>query len=41
MKVTTIGEKKKSAVNVVVIQSTKIKLKEKLITTTEKQTEIA
>jgi hypothetical protein len=41
MKVTTIGKKKKkSAVNVVVIQSTKIKLKEKLITTTEKQTKL-
>ncbi|TDE46696.1 peptidase M23 [Flavobacterium rhamnosiphilum] len=36
----TVKKKEKSAVNVVVIQSTKIKLKEKLINTTEKQTKL-
>lgn len=36
----TVKKKEKSAVNVVVIQSTKIKLKEKLINTTEKQTRL-
>ena len=33
----TVNKKEKTAVNVIVIQSNKIKLKEKLITTTEKQ----
>lgn len=33
----TVKKKEKSAVNVVIVQSTKIKLKEKLINTTEKQ----
>ena len=36
----TVKKKEKSAVNVIVIQSTKIKLKEKLINTTEKQTKL-
>jgi septal ring factor EnvC (AmiA/AmiB activator) len=36
----TVKKKEKSAVNVVVIQSTKIKLKEKLINTTQKQTKL-
>ena len=36
----SVKKKEKSAVNVIVIQSTKIKLKEKLITTTEKQTKL-
>lgn len=36
----SVKKKEKSAVNVVVIQSTKIKLKEKLINTTEKQTKL-
>ena len=36
----TVKKKEKSAVNVVIIQSTKIKLKEKLINTTEKQTKL-
>lgn len=36
----TVKKKEKSAVHVVVIQSTKIKLKEKLINTTEKQTKL-
>ena len=36
----SVKKKEKSAVNVVVIQSTKIKLKERLITTTEKQTKL-
>ena len=36
----SVKKKEKSAVNVVVIQSTKIKLKEKLISTTEKQTKL-
>ncbi|WP_233264563.1 MULTISPECIES: murein hydrolase activator EnvC [unclassified Flavobacterium] len=36
----TVKRKEKSAVNVVVIQSTKIKLKEKLINTTQKQTKL-
>ncbi|MFV8441392.1 murein hydrolase activator EnvC family protein [Flavobacterium sp. LB2P44] len=35
-----VKKKEKSAVNVVIIQSTKIKLKEKLINTTEKQTKL-
>ena len=35
-----VKKKEKSAVNVIVIQSTKIKLKEKLINTTEKQTKL-
>jgi septal ring factor EnvC (AmiA/AmiB activator) len=36
----SVKKKEKSAVNVVIIQSTKIKLKEKLINTTEKQTKL-
>jgi septal ring factor EnvC (AmiA/AmiB activator) len=36
----TVKKKEKSAVNVVIVQSTKIKLKEKLINTTEKQTKL-
>ena len=36
----SVKKKEKSAVNVIVIQSTKIKLKEKLINTTEKQTKL-
>ncbi|MBG6111723.1 septal ring factor EnvC (AmiA/AmiB activator) [Flavobacterium sp. CG_23.5] len=36
----SVKKKEKSAVNVIVIQSTKIKLKEKLIATTEKQTKL-
>ena len=36
----SVNKKEKSAVNVVVIQSNKIKLKEKLIQTTEKQTKL-
>jgi septal ring factor EnvC (AmiA/AmiB activator) len=36
----TVKKKEKSAVNVIVIQSNKIKLKEKLIQTTEKQTKL-
>ena len=36
----SVKSKEKSAVNVVVIQSTKIKLKENLINTTEKQTKL-
>jgi septal ring factor EnvC (AmiA/AmiB activator) len=36
----TVKKKEKSAVNVVVIQGNKIKLKEKLINTTEKQTKL-
>lgn len=36
----TVKKKEKSAVNVIVIQSNKIKLKEKLINTTEKQTKL-
>ncbi len=36
----SVKKKEKSAVNVIVIQSNKIKLKEKLINTTEKQTKI-
>ena len=36
----SVKKKEKSAINVIVIQSNKIKLKEKLITTTEKQTEL-
>ncbi|MGO4905380.1 murein hydrolase activator EnvC family protein [Flavobacterium sp. W20_MBD1_R3] len=35
-----VKKKEKSALNVVIIQSTKIKLKEKLINTTEKQTKL-
>jgi septal ring factor EnvC (AmiA/AmiB activator) len=36
----SVKKKEKSAINVIVIQSNKIKLKEKLITTTEKQTKL-
>ena len=36
----TVKKKEKSAVNVIILQSNKIKLKEKLIRTTEKQTKI-
>ena len=36
----SVKQKEKSAVNIVVIQSTKIKLKENLINTTEKQTKL-
>ncbi len=36
----SVKKKEKSVVNVIVIQSTKIKLKEKLINTTEKQTKL-
>ncbi|PKB16785.1 murein hydrolase activator EnvC [Flavobacterium sp. 5] len=36
----TVKKKEKSAVNVIILQSNKIKLKEKLIHTTEKQTKI-
>jgi septal ring factor EnvC (AmiA/AmiB activator) len=36
----SVKKKEKSAVNIVIIQSTKIKLKEKLINTTEKQTKL-
>ncbi|MFV5696942.1 murein hydrolase activator EnvC family protein [Flavobacterium sp. ZT3R17] len=36
----TVKKKEKTAVNVIVIQSNKIKLKEKLINTTEKQTKL-
>ena len=36
----SVKKKEKSAVNVVIVQSTKIKLKEKLISTTEKQTKL-
>ena len=36
----SVKKKEKSAVNVIIIQSTKIKLKEKLINTTEKQTKL-
>ena len=36
----SVKKKEKSAVNVVIIQNTKIKLKEKLINTTEKQTKL-
>jgi septal ring factor EnvC (AmiA/AmiB activator) len=36
----SVKKKEKSALNVVIIQSTKIKLKEKLINTTEKQTKL-
>lgn len=36
----TVKKKEKSAVNVIIIQSNKIKLKEKLIQTTEKQTKL-
>ena len=36
----TVKKKEKSAVNVIVLQNNKIKLKEKLINTTEKQTRI-
>lgn len=36
----TVKKKEKSAVNVIVIQANKIKLKEKLINTTEKQTKL-
>ena len=36
----SVKKKEKSAVNIVIIQSTKIKLKEKLISTTEKQTKL-
>lgn len=36
----SVKKKEKSAVNVVIIQSTKIKLKERLINTTEKQTKL-
>jgi septal ring factor EnvC (AmiA/AmiB activator) len=36
----TVKKKEKSAVNVIILQSNKIKLKEKLIYTTEKQTKI-
>lgn len=36
----TVKKKEKSAVNVIILQSNKIKLKEKLINTTEKQTKI-
>jgi septal ring factor EnvC (AmiA/AmiB activator) len=36
----TVKKKEKTAVNVVIIQSNKIKLKEKLINTTEKQTKL-
>ena len=36
----SVKKKEKSAVNIVILQSTKIKLKEKLISTTEKQTKL-
>ena len=36
----SVKKKEKSALNVVIIQSTKIKLKETLINTTEKQTKL-